>query len=91
MTWGNLGPHILHYSHSEAEGTGDGTAAAAAGNGDSSSDCCNHPSTAVVVVAVVDNSPAHGNGVVDAGKDVDSAVDWRLFSLPPPEVRPPKT
>ena len=89
MTWGNLAPHILHYSHSEAEGTGDGTAAAA-GNDDSSSDCCNHPSTAVAVVAV-DNSPAHGNGVADAGKDVDSAVDWRLFSLPPPEVRPPKT
>ena len=76
-------------SHSESvldTGAGPGTAV---GNGDSSSDCNPPVSTAAVVVAV-DSSP-RGNVVAEDGKDVDSAVDCRLFSLPPPELRPPKT
>ena len=83
--------YSLHNEAAEPDTGCDGTGAdAGAGNDGSSFDCCcNPPSTAAAAVVVVDSIPRAG---VEAGNDVRApADDWRLFSLPPPEVRPPKT
>ena len=88
---GSQGPQCspLYSHHSEAGRHTRAGTGAAVGNDDSSSDC-NPPSTAAAVAAAVDNTP-RGNVVAEDGKDVDFAVDCRPFSLPPPELRPPKT